>query len=103
MSTTAYPSTSPGTRSIAANRSPSSARSWCSHGIHSTSSAGRLSSAHSVVPLNRISRPLGRSRTSITISLTMNGSSNPRSGTRNRSPAPGVHGTSARSIASRSA
>ena len=82
-----------GTRSIAANRSPSSARSWCSHGIHSTSSAATLSSAHSVVPLNRISRPLGRSRTSITISLTMNGSSKPRSGTRNRSPALGLHGT----------
>ena len=88
-SATSYPSV---VRVREANRSPSSVRSWCSRGIHSTSAASIESSAHSVVPLKRMCRPLGSSSTSIVISATTKTWSRSRPGMVKRSPGVGTHG-----------
>src|SRR3954454_20914492 len=85
--TTAYP---PVTDSSRRNRSPSTARSWSSRGSQTTSRWSMLSRAHSTVPLNRISEPLGSSATSIAMPLTTKtSSSRSRSGIRKRSPLAG--------------
>ena len=79
-------------RSRETNASPSRVRSWSSRGSQIASSASRLSSAHSVVPLNARIRPaFGTSMASTTMSLTTNtSSSRSRSGTMNRSPLAGL-------------